>query len=164
MTFKALDEVYQDFLALPGPNGKTYRVPEADFETGLWCTRAFVAAEIVANGGELPPDVPQLKLDGDDELTLQRRLLGEALLNELKADGAGKPKIDFFTSTAFFWHAAGREVAEAYWNAGGRAEDFLHDANRAARRRRASTSTAAGSTTQRPASGSGTRSPRKNAR
>lgn len=165
MGFKSLDEVYQDYLELPGPGGKKYRIPECDFETGLWCTRAFVAANMVANGHEAPPDAPQLVLDDDDELSLQRRLLGEELLAELRADGAGKPKIDFFTTTAFFWHAAGRDTAEAYWNAGGRAEDFSPAANRAARRLQArSTSTGAANTTRPRGSTSGTKSQRTSAK
>jgi hypothetical protein len=80
------------------------------------------------------------------------------------ADGLGATKITFCTSVILFWHGLGREMAEMYWDAGGRPEDFLPAANRAARRSKAaakstgSTSTAAATTTRKPASGTGTTS------
>lgn len=163
MAFKSLDEVYQNYLELPGREGKLYRVPEADFATGLWCTEAFMLAKAVIDGAEIPADAPQLRLDGDEELAMHRKLLGDELLEELKGDGHGKPTIDLFATTAFLWHAAGREMAEQYWNAGGRAEDFSRGPLNRAGRRHPSTGTAAESTTKPRASGSGTRSPRKSA-
>lgn len=161
MPFNALDQVFDPRLPLPGRNGKVYQVPEGDTELGLWCVRVFAIANAAANGEEIEGDPPQLRFTGSDQDALQERLFGAELLAELRADGLGRKTIEFMAQTVIFWHACGREVAETFWNAGGRPEDFLPAANRAARRKAAgtrSTSTAAASTTQSARSGSGTKS------
>jgi hypothetical protein len=159
--FKALDEVFSTTLDLPGRDGKIWRIPEGDSEVGLWCVRVFEAASAVANGQE--PDTgsppPQLTFEGAEETSLQIRLLSRPIYDALIAEGYGLATLNFFTQTVIMWHAAGREVAELFWNAGGRPEDFLPAANRAARRQRAtSTSTAAAATTKHRASTTGTTS------
>jgi hypothetical protein len=163
MSFKPLDQVWDRRLGpLPMPDGQQFYVPEADSEFGLWCVRAFALVERAANGEPDPAagPPPQLVFEGPDEEAFQRRALGHELYEQLRAAGYGLPTINHFTRVAVIWHAQGPEMAEMYWNAGGNAEAFqkaaLQSMPRAARR--ASTSTAAGSTTKRPASTNGTRS------
>lgn len=166
-SFKPLDEVWERRLGpLPMPDGKAWYIPETDASFGLWCVRAFALVERAANG-EPDPNAgppPQLVFEGPDEEAFQRRALGNELYQDLVDAGYGLPTINHFTRVAVIWHAQGPEMAEMYWNAGGDAEAFqkaaLESMPRAARR--ASTSTAAGSTTKRAVSTNGTRSKRAN--
>lgn len=165
MALKPIDEILITTFDLPaGPNGKVYRVPECDAATGILCQRLVVAAVAIQNGEQPPTDAPKLVFEGKDEADLQERLLSSEILQEMYADGLGATKISFCTSVILFWHGLGREVAEMYWEAGGRPEDFLPAVNRAGRRSRGaakptgSTSTAAATMTRKPASGTGTTS------
>jgi hypothetical protein len=167
MALKPIDEILITTFDLPaGPDGKVYRVPECDAATGILCQRLVTAAIAIENGEQPPTDAPKLVFEGKDEFDLQERLLTPAVLQEMYADGLGATKITFCTSVILFWHGLGREMAEMYWEAGGRPEDFLPAANRKARRhpskavakQTGSTSTAAASTTRKPASTTGTTS------
>lgn len=167
MALRPIDEVLVTTFDLPaGPGGKVYRVPECDAATGILCQRLVTAAIAIQNGEEPPKDAPQLVFEGKDEFDLQQRLLSPEVHAEMVADKLGATKISFCTQVILFWHGLGREVAEMYWQAGGRPEDFLPAANRAARRSKAapgstaSTSTAAASTTRKRASGTTTTSQR----
>lgn len=160
MALKPIDEILITTFDLPaGPAGKVYRVPECDAATGILCQRLVTAAIAIQNGEQPPTDAPKLVFEGKDEFDLQQRLLSPAVHAEMLADGLGATKISFCTSVILFWHGLGREMAEMYWQAGGRPEDFLPAANRAAKRSRAaakrtaSTSTAAATTTPKQASG-----------
>lgn len=162
MAFKALNEVFDGRLALPGKDGKIYRVPEPDAELGSWCTAMF-AAGVAINIGEKPPEggLPPLQLDDDAEDAMYRRVLGQELLDELRADGYGHVTIRLFGQTAFIWIAAGNEAAEAFWNAGGdpKAPAQTRAIKRATRQATGSTrSTAGASTTPRAGSTNGTTS------
>lgn len=133
MAFKALNEVFEPRLELPGPDGKTYWIPEPDAELGAWCTALF-AAGVAINMDEAPPEggLPELQLDDAGEDALYLRVLGRPLLEQLRADGFGAITVKHFGQTAFIWIAAGREAAEAFWNSGG---DPKASAPREARRR-----------------------------
>lgn len=169
MAFKNLNEVFDGRLALPGPNGKVYRVPEPDAELGLWCTAMYTAGLASQLGQQMPDgsSLPPLQLDDDAEDAMYRRVLGPVHA-ELLADGYGLPTVRFFAQTAFFWIAAGPEIAEAFWNAGGQPDPKAQAPNRAARRAAktappataSTSSTAAARTTRKAASMSGT-TPRK---
>jgi hypothetical protein len=163
MAFKALNEVFDGRLALPGKNGKIYHIPEADAELGAWCTAMFTAG-VAINLGETPPEggLPPLQLDDDAEDAMYLRVLGKDLLEQLYADGYGHSTVRLFGQTAFIWIAAGKEAAEAFWNSGG---DPKARAPRARRQASApvtdsTPSTAAASTTPGAGSTSGTK-PRK---
>lgn len=168
MSFKALDQVFDPRLKLPGrldpetgQPSKFYYVPEGDLEVGLWCVRMVLAVGELQRTGKTPEGPPpQLRFEGPQETELQRRLLGDALLAELAADGVGKATVDFMTQVAVVWHSSGIDMAEAYWNSGGNPGDFLRAARRAAQRQQAKNLIATGgaNTTRRPASTSGTRS------
>ncbi len=164
MALKPIDEIFVTWFDLPaGPDGKIYRIEECDAATGILCQRLVTAAIAIQNGEQPPTDAPKLIFEGQDEIDLQERLLGPAL-QDMYADGLGATKISFCTQVILFWHGLGREVAELYWNAGGRPEDFLPAANRAARRKppaaraTGSTGTGAAATTRRRASTSTTTS------
>jgi hypothetical protein len=120
MAFKALNEVFDGRLALPGKDGKIYHVPEPDAELGAWCTAMF-AAGVAINLGEDPPagGLPPLQLDDSAEDAMYLRVLGEALLEQLRADGYGATTVRLFGQTAFIWIAASAEAAEGFWNSGG---------------------------------------------
>jgi hypothetical protein len=165
MAFKALNEVFDGRLALPGKDGKVYHVPEPDAELGAWCTALFTAG-VAISIGEKPPEggLPELQLDDDAEDAMYLRVLGRALLDELRADGCGATTVKFFGQTAFIWIAAGTEAAEAFWNSGGDPKASApREARRAAMKAQATASTpptVAASTTRRVASTNGTK-PRK---
>jgi hypothetical protein len=138
MALKPIDEILITHFDLPaGPNGKVYRVPECDAATGILCQRLVTAAIAIQNGEKPPTDAPKLVFEGQDEIDLQVRLLSDAVLQDMYRDGLGSTKITFCTQVILFWHGLGREMAEMYWEAGGRPEDFLPAANRAARRKHA---------------------------
>jgi hypothetical protein len=138
MAFKALNEVFDGRLSLPGKDGKIYYIPEPDSELGTWCTAMF-SAGVAIQLGETPPEgLPPLQLDDTAEDAMYKRVLGEALLEQLKADGYGHGTIRHFGQTAFIWIAAGTEAAEAFWNSGG---DPKASAPRRQRRTRATAST-----------------------
>jgi hypothetical protein len=160
MAFKALNEVFDGRLELPGKDGKTYHIPEPDAELGAWCTALF-AAGVAINIGEAPPEggLPALQLDDDAEDAMYLRVLGRPLLEALRADGYGHATIRHFGQTAFIWIAAGAEAAEAFWNSGGDPKASAPRAARRAAKRLASasaTSTAGVPTTLRAGSTSGT--------
>ncbi len=165
MSFKSFDEVFNPNLELPAPPGDEEGGPiivsEGDMEIGLWCVRVVTAAQAVHEGRELDGPPPKLRLEGAEETAVQRRLLGEANVARI-TEHAGKATLEFYTSTVVIWHAFGREMAEHFWNAGGRPTDFLPAANRAARRARSTTSTTTGGAKKTPsrASMNGTKSPK----
>jgi hypothetical protein len=159
MALRPIDEVLVTTFDLPaGPNGKIYSVPECDAATGILCQRLVTAAIAIQNGEEPPKDAPKLVFEGKDEFDLQERLLSPTILAEMHADGLGATKINLCTQVILFWHGLGREMAEMYWEAGGRPEDFLPAVNRKTRRSKAapaptaSTSTGAATTTRKRAS------------
>ena len=162
MAFKALNEVFDGRLALPGKDGKIYHIPEPDAELGAWCTAMFTAGVAITMGDEPPAGVPSLQLDDDDEMALYRRVLGDTL-DELQADGYGHATIKHFGQTAFIWIAVGQESAEAFWNSGGDPKASLPRPLRRGQARQGTASTprtAAASTTPKVVSTSGTK-PRK---
>lgn len=116
--FKALNQVFDARLHLPGPDGRMYTVPEPDRELGLWC-QALFAAGLAANfGQEMPAGAPPIQLDDDAEDAMYRRVLGQALWDEL-GEAYGYTTQRFFALTAFLWIGGGQEVAAEFWNAGG---------------------------------------------
>lgn len=163
--FADLDEFLDDTLELPGGNGKTYRISSPDVELGLWVQRVLSAGVAAAKGGT-PLPIPDLRnIDGtiitsangvipQDE-ALYQRLLGP-VWGELKADGVPWNRVQLISQTAMFWVGTGIDTALAFWNAGGRPGEA--PAPNRQTRRAASTSTARGTATRKPASTSGTKS------
>lgn len=158
MAFKSFDEVFDPSLKLPF-RGEIISIPEGDMETGLWCVRVVTAVQALHEGQEIDGPPPTMRFEGAAETAVQRKLLGEENFARL-AELGGKATLEFFAATVLLWHALGRETAEMYWNAGGKPEDFLPAANRAARRTRSTTSTSTGAAKKTPsrASTTGTKS------
>ncbi|MER6505900.1 hypothetical protein ABT158_03765 [Nonomuraea sp. NPDC001636] len=110
--FRDLDEFFDDSLPLP-IGGKTYRVPPADAETGLFCQRLMTAGIAAANGTQ----VDAAQLDDQGETDLYRRVLGTAY-DEMIADRVSWPRIKHAGITAFLWIAGDTDTAAKYWDAG----------------------------------------------
>lgn len=168
VTFGELQEYFDPGLDLT-IRGTVYTVPLPSAELGLWCQLTAQAAGKIttaASAEQMRDAVERVnalpELDGKN-LSLPQRCLGAAY-DQMVADKVPHPYVEFAGATAYLWIAYGEEVAEQYWNSGGRPE-AVSPANR--QERRASTrktSTAAASTTRRAASTSGTSSPRKSAK
>lgn len=156
MAFKALDQVFDPRLPLPGSNGKTYYVPEADAELGTWATAVVTAGMQITMGEEPSAGAPPLQLDDSEENALYKRILGETW-DALEADGYGYATQKFFAQTGLIWIALGGEAAEAFWNSGGDPKASMTRSARRARRP-ASTTTAVASMTRPRGSTSGTKS------
>lgn len=147
MAFQDLSDLLDPTLDLP-IQGKVYRVPPVDAETGLRFQRMHdwalgVSAATQADTAVPAPDTELL--DDAAELDLTRASLGSAY-EEMFADGVPYEYIRIAGLTSFINVVQGRDAAEKFWKAGGRPEPSA--GNRAARR--------AARSTPRPGSPSGT--------
>jgi len=148
---------FRDLRDIIGPlelpiAGKVYKLPVVSAADGA---RIRIATEHAAAGkkDEIPP------------AELERIVLGDVLA-EMRADKLSPEEIDrvFFTGLADVQR--GRVVAEIIWEQGVdpkaiQAAQEAAQTNRAARRKSTKTRTVAATTTQRRASGSGTKTPQK---
>lgn len=116
--FKDLSEfLADDGLEVP-VDGKVYRIPSPDAETGLFLTGLANLGEKVATGGEVGAvDFARLQLDDEEESTFIRLVLGAAL-DELVADNVAWVKIQRLSRYAFFHFAIGPEAAERMLESG----------------------------------------------
>lgn len=178
MTFEDLDNFFHGGLELP-IGGKTYSISSPDFHTGLQVQRLLElgakqsrliakrrtleakrqageaineADEITAAEELTSAEVASLQMDDDSELEYYARLLGPAH-TEMVNDGVSLDRIKHAGVTTSLWIGIGLEAAERYWASAGK-PPAPPEPNRAAKR---AASKAAGSTTRRPASTSGTR-------
>lgn len=139
-----------DSLQYPGvpskthPDGKDYRVSSPDAATGLWLASLGTAGMVAAEGGELDPEVPGLKMDDGQERNLYQRVLGDTY-DEMVADGVSWTMLRHIAQDAFLYWAINPAFADAAL--AGLGEAVARD-NRAARRAKAKRS---GSTTKRTA-------------
>lgn len=175
-----LKYVEDDALALPMPNGQTYLVPSPSIQDGELLQKLMALGTKAALHDQLRQELEghaeaagrplnaqerrrldeaalserelaSLSLDDEEERTLQRRVLGDDLVEQMKADGVTWPQLQKAGQYALTYFTMGEEAAD-------RAITRVVDAGKAP----SSTGTAAATTTPRRASGSGTRS-RKNA-
>lgn len=168
--FTNYDEFADDSITLP-VGDKAYTIPGVDAQLGLWCQRLMSVALQVQQGQQpqpipplpaLPDDPNQNPITADgngnveDDQRLYRRVLGP-VWDQLLADGQSWPKIQLISQTAIFWIGSGLEMAQRFWESGGNPEAVAPS-----RKARRSTATAGASTTQKPSSGSGTKSRRTN--
>lgn len=105
--------------------GKTYRIPPASIETGIYVQKVVEAATGLALGEDLAPDVvADLHLPDDDDggADFYQRMLGAPLIEEMRADRVPWEYLQIAARTAFLWAAQGRDAAEEFWAAGGRPE------------------------------------------
>jgi len=146
---KQLGSFLDPILAVPY-RGKTYEIPAVDAETGLRLQKLVAAGVRTALDGEIDPATIELVNDADEK-GFYETLLGP-VYDELIADGASSPAVKFIGQTALMWHAQDFEMAETFWRAEGKAPA----PNREQRRTATRTSTAAATTTKKPASRTGT--------
>jgi hypothetical protein len=145
-------------LRLP-VKGKTYEVPPASADLGLWCRSIYSAAfaDDEEAGREAASQAP--KMPGNK--TLSQHVLGSAW-QEMRRDGVEDEYIEFCGATAFIWIVRGEAAAEAYWKAGGDPEKarrpVTNRADRRAAERTGAIGTDAASETPQPGSTSGTKS------
>jgi hypothetical protein len=163
-----------DGLEVP-VDGKVYRIPSPDAETGLYLTGLANLGEKVATGGgggPAPPpppphtagggpaDLARLQLSDEDEPDFIRLVLGTAL-DELLADNVAWVKIQRLSRYAFFHFAIGPEAAERMLESGMLTGEAPAPSRAA---RRAAASRAGATSTNPPGSTAGTTSLRKSAR
>lgn len=167
MAFGELTELFRAGLELT-VKGKTYVVPPASAQLGLWCrtvTQTLGAYEQATpemreqmfRQLEKLPDLP-----GDEHQSMEERLLGTAYA-EMLADGVEDPYVIICAWTHMTFIVRGEDAAKEFWEAGGRPE-APRPSNRAERRaqpRTGGTSTAEAATTPPAASTSGTSRPRR---
>jgi hypothetical protein len=133
-------------LVLP-IGGKKYRVPEFSVELGI-------RVEVILNAsrGKATDRQKQILTD-EEERETYRDVLGPAY-DQMVKDGVTWPRMRHAAFTAMFHFNVSPEFAEQHWNRGVTEGKAPAGSSRPATRR----TTAAASTTRKPASGSGTRS------
>lgn len=121
--FAPVDEwVAGDVLELPAqspahPHGRTYRVPSCPAKVGVKLEALYARSlEVQRARREGRPVPADTELDDDDELDLYRDALGPVHA-QLVEDGVPWAMLKHLALTSFYWHVAGREVAEKYWRA-----------------------------------------------
>jgi hypothetical protein len=159
MAFKTLEEFLGDSLELPvrctDGELRTFAIPSPPAEDGLKIEKIMTEGLRVAEGGAaLDTEV----LDDAGELDLYRMALGGAYDDVFKH--LAWPRFRHVAMTAVMWITGGLDIAEQYWNSDGDPKVAKAAQNRAQRR----ASSAAASTTKRPASTSGTSTPRATGR
>lgn len=146
MAFEDLGELLDAGISLPY-QGKTYLVPPVDAETGLRFQRLAEVAARLAQAAEEGQELDAVVLDDVAEVDLYRDALGSAY-EAMIADRVPWPMLKTAAVTAWLDAAAGRDAAEAYWNAAGRPDPEALAGSRASRR--------VARSTRQPGSGSGT--------
>lgn len=164
MAFKDLAEVLDNTLQIPY-KGKTYTIQGVSAETGRWFVALTAAGYELAvlqerariKDAELTEDTEFTSLDEDSERILRegknrdfnREALGDAL-DEMEDDGLSAAQIHHIAQTVLMWTVNGREMAESYYNSGGKAPAPNREQRRTATRTRtgaATTTRKAGSAT-----------------
>lgn len=112
--FKDLTEYLTDTLDLP-INGKVYRVPPVDAQTGLKLKRIQLLGQAAANGAELSEEqLAELQMDDEEQRSLYQKLLGP-VYDEMLEDGVSWPHLERAGNTAIAFFVGGREMAEKAW-------------------------------------------------
>lgn len=147
---------FRDLRDIIGPlelpvGGKTYTLPVVSAADGA---RIRLATE-KANAGD--------KEESISTVELERIVLGD-VLNTMREDGLAPEEIDRVFYTGLADVQRGRQTAELIWEHGvdpKALQAATTPPNRAARRKTAKTRTGAATTTKRPASTNGTKTPTK---
>lgn len=116
------DFLEDDALTIPGvrstahPEGKTYKIPSPDAETGMRLSAlAEIAVKVNKNLDVDKRDVTRLHLNDDEEREFSQQVLGVAY-EELLADGVSWVRMQRITQYAYVHFAfspeAAREAAE----------------------------------------------------
>lgn len=164
MRFEASSATLDATLTLPLSTGE-YEIPPIDAKTGLILKDRMSLMEEAArrvNQGEDAETVNQELVDKHgitlEELqSLGTLSLSKPVRDQMLEDGVGLRELEVAEMTAFLWHTVADDGATArqYWATGGKAQA----PNRAQRRTATQTRPAAGGTTQKRASATGTKRP-----
>lgn len=119
------------------PDGKVYRIPSPDAETGLRLTGlANIAAKAAQNMTVQNSDVAKLKMDDDEERDFMAQVMGP-VRDEMIADGVSWVTIQRMNQYAFAYFAVSPQAAERGVESGAFAGKAPAPANRAERRAKA---------------------------
>jgi hypothetical protein len=141
-------ELSKNDLQLP-INGKTYTVPELDAAT-------VVRFQAARNGY---PDPELAKLNEEETWRL---VMGDELVEQMIVDGVGRRALRFAGQTALLDVMHGRDMAEAYWEAGEVRPEAIAAIAAAAAAKTSTRSTSTGSAKKTPSRASTrTTTPRK---
>lgn len=155
--FPELDASLGETLDLPVrlPSGRStiYSVPPADAEN--WARLASRFTGLAEKAAAAESDDEEVA-DDRSESALYRLSLGEAVYDQLVADGAGWRQIRACGLTALTWHIHGAEAAQDVWARGG-----LPKTRSTSTTAEETGTPAADPSTLTPASGSGTTPHRK---
>ena len=146
---KELDDFLSPTLLVPA-RGKEYRIAAVDALTGLRLQRMMTTGMKVQAGRDLTEKDLELVSDEEEE-DFMKAVLG-ATYDELIADKIPYAGLKQIASLVMIWTTQNFDAAQQYFLAGGKAPA----PNREARRTATPTSTAAATTTRKPASASGT--------
>lgn len=110
------DDGALDYPGVPSrahPEGKTYRVPSPDAQTGLWLATLADIGRKAAVGGTLTKlEEASLKLDDEQEQTLYQRVLGNAY-DEMLADGVPWTVLKRIHDDAYMCFAMDQDLADS---------------------------------------------------
>lgn len=114
--FQDVAEFLEDELHLP-IKGKVYDIPPVDALTGLRYQRLLLLARLVAVGEQLTDDdLAELRLDDKNQEALYRRLLTDAVFDQMIADGVSWKHLERAGNTAVAFFVEGEDAAQAVWN------------------------------------------------
>lgn len=119
MAFAELKDFLDPDLHVPY-RGKTYTIPAASFEDGLYLQEIFTIG-IKAEKGTAT-DAENAKLNDDDEIRFYERALSPELFQQLKDERVPFSVIKLMAGTAMMECVFGRPEAEAFWASEGKAE------------------------------------------
>lgn len=152
---------FKDLAAFEDPNlhliyDKThYVIKAASFSLGRHLHKVYkdgiAAAEAQRKGIELEDDTLG-KMDDEEEGAFIMRCLGEELIDKLEADEVPYKVMSLMAMTLLFDTVSGREMAQAYWAAGGKAQP-----QKKGQKTATPTQKAAGTTTRKQGSASTTK-------
>lgn len=158
MAFADLKDFLDPDLHIPF-RGKTYTIPAASFEDGLYLQDLFNLG-VKARAGADPTDADKAKLNDDDEREFYRRSLTPGVFQELQDDGVPFPVIKLMAGTAMMECVFGRDEAEAFWASGGKAQKPTKKPQDRKQKTGTRTRTGGARTTQKQGSASGTSTPK----
>ncbi len=172
MAFKDLRTfVERPTLDLP-IGGKVYKIPEPDAATGAWVQKLMWIGEKAADTkdkqvieqawDEAEARANTAMLTDDQEQSLYRRVLGP-IWDEMARDGVSLDETKHAGLTAAIWVVYGEAMAETYWTSPGQGSEGEDQGEASTPGSEGSRPASGGaeSTTNRPASGSGTRAGKK---
>jgi hypothetical protein len=158
MVFAELKDFIDPDLHLPF-RGKTYTIPAASFEDGIYLQDMYTLGARAGSGKQ--DDADKAKIDDIDEIEFYNRALTPEVFQQLKDDKVPFSVVKLMATTAMTECVMDREAAEAYWASEGKVPKPAVKKPQDRKPRTATrTRTAAASTTRKPASRTTTSTPK----